>query len=78
MLNAGADILEDIIYKLDLEKLNIALKSLTPEEYALISELYFSDYNLSARDISAIMGLSHTAINKRKNKILEKLRKQLA
>lgn len=78
MSNNRTDILEDIIYKLDLEKLNIALKSLTPEEYALISELYFSDYNLSARDISAIMGLSHTAINKRKNKILEKLRKQLA
>lgn len=52
-----------------------ALHTLSPEEQALIHELYFLDK--TEREVGAALQLSQVAIHKRKNKILEHLRQLL-
>jgi len=49
-----------------------ALNSLEPEEIALIKELIFD--GVTERDYAAKIGLSQKGVNKRKKKILEKLK----
>jgi len=46
---------------------------LSREEKWLIQELYFEER--TERDVAAELGLSQKAVNKRRQKILEKLRK---
>ena len=56
-----------------LETLNKALQSLTDEERNLIREIFYLEK--SEREISAAYNLTQAAIQKRKKKILEKLKK---
>ena len=58
-----------------IEKLKIALAGLSTEELSLINMLY-SDLK-SEREIAAILGISQKAVNKRKHRILERLKKFL-
>ena len=58
-----------------LEKLNEALLLLSKEERELIQEVFF--YEKTERQCAELFGLSQKGINKRKIKILEKLRKIL-
>ena len=64
------EIFED---KLLLDMLSKALSELTEEERVLIDELFFNDK--SEREIAREIGVSQPAIHKRRNRILEKLKK---
>jgi DNA-directed RNA polymerase specialized sigma subunit len=64
------EIVED---KLLLEMLMNALETLTVEERFLVNELFFN--NKTERRIAEESNISHQAIHKRKNRILEKLKK---
>ena len=61
--------------KLLLEMLMEALEMLTVDERFLINELYFN--NKTERDLSDVIGISQPAVHKKRNKILEKLKKYL-
>lgn len=58
--------------KLELELLAAALDKLAPEEKSLIRALFYDERTV--RDCAAEIGISHQAVVKRKQKILEKLR----
>lgn len=64
------EIVED---KLLLKTLMKALETLTEEERFLIDEIYFK--NKTEREVAVIKDISQQSINKRKIKILEKLKK---
>lgn len=65
----------EAIQNVMIEKLKIALAGLSTEELSLINMLY-SDLK-SEREIAAILGISQKAVNKRKHRILERLKKFL-
>lgn len=58
-----------------LEQLEVALHTLTDEEMALISELFYLEK--SEREVCASLNMAKTTLHYRKNRILEKLRKQI-
>lgn len=55
------------------DELRCFLGTLTPDEFALITSIYVD--GKTERETAAIFGLSQKAINKRKRRILEKLKK---
>lgn len=65
---------EKVIADIDRELLRAALRSLPADEYRLITELYLTDKPKSEQEIAVTMGISKQAVNKRKKKILEKLK----
>lgn len=62
--------------KMMIDTLNSALKKLTKEEREFIERIYYR--NESLRYLAKLKNISHQAMAKRKNKILEKLRKFLS
>lgn len=66
---------EEVIQKILLDKLRSALKGLSEEELHLIEQAY--SYEKSEREIAAELGISQKAVNKRKTKLLAKLRESL-
>ncbi len=69
-----ADIHRDILHRCDLETLKKALTVLSEEEYALIYALFLSVKTMTVREYAKQIGVSHTAIVKRKNKIFKKIK----
>jgi len=63
---------EIVADKMLLDELYAALDELTDDERGLIDALYFDDK--SERDVAAEIGLSQKAVNKRRHRILDKLR----
>ncbi len=57
------------------ETLYAALRSLAEDEQQLILQLYF--YGRTERELAKLMALSHTAVHKRKARILSKLKNNL-
>lgn len=55
------------------EKLHSALKQLTLDELGIIEMIFYE--NKKERDVAKILGISQAAVNKRKKRILEKLKK---
>jgi RNA polymerase sigma factor (sigma-70 family) len=71
---SGQALVDEIVEdKLLLDMLSKALSELTDEERFLIDELFFNDK--SEREIAREAGVSQPAIHKRRNRILEKLKK---
>lgn len=66
---------EEVIHNIMLQKLSKALEKLTAEELLLIDRLYTQ--MKTEREIAEIMGISQKAVNKRKIKLLDKLKKFL-
>ena len=74
LMDASDESFEDkMAYKILAEKLPEALLELDDDEAALIEEIFFK--NISERELAAKYGVSHTAIQKRRKKILKKLEK---
>ena len=63
----------EVEINVDLEKLHIALQQLTAEELDIIKKVFFE--NMTEREIAKLLGISQVAVNKRKHRILEKLKK---
>ena len=71
---ANAESVEDVVFrKLALDKLHTALLQLPKEERALIYALFFDGKTES--EVAKHLGVSRQAIQKRKNRILKKLKK---
>lgn len=66
------DVAELVADKLLLELLATALDDLEPDERLLIDALFYKDR--TERDYAAEIGISHQAVGKRKQKVIEKLR----
>ena len=69
------DIEKIVEVKMQIEELNKALATLTEEERDIITAIFFREESL--RSIGERKNRSYQAIGKRRNKILEKLRKLL-
>ncbi|MCI6651963.1 MAG: sigma-70 family RNA polymerase sigma factor [Ruminococcus sp.] len=57
----------------DVENLHIAMKELTSEELNIIKMLFYDE--MTERDTAKILGISQAAVNKKKHRILKKLKK---
>ncbi len=68
----SVDLAELMADKLLLEQLVEALDDLDPDERSLISALFYNDR--TERDYASEVGISHQAVGKRKQKVIEKLR----
>ncbi len=68
----SVDLAELVADKLLLEQLVDALDDLDPDERSLISALFYNDR--TERDYASEVGISHQAVGKRKQKVIEKLR----
>jgi len=68
-----ASIEETIIRNIVCEQLMKAFAKLSNEERLIIYGLYFDEK--SEREVARMMGISQAAIHKRRNRILEKLKK---
>lgn len=65
---------EDLVIRnMEIQRLHRALTLLSDGERELIEQLYFKEW--TEREIAARTGLSQNAVNKRRQKILGKLRK---
>ena len=60
---------------IELQSLLLAIQSLPEDERQLINDLFFLDKRKSEQEIASSVGVSKQAINKRKEKILKKLKK---
>lgn len=66
---------ETAVHNLMIEKLRDTMKKLDDEELDLIKQIYVDEK--TQREIAAELGISQNAVNKRKIKLLNKLRKFL-
>lgn len=57
----------------EVENLHIAMQELTSEELNIIKMLFYDE--MTERDTAKILGISQAAVNKRKHRILKKLKK---
>lgn len=57
----------------EINKLHIALKQLTDDEWIIIKMLFYDE--MTERDTAKILGISQAAVNKKKHRILKKLKK---
>lgn len=69
------DIETIVLSRMMRQQLHEAIRSLQEEERYLIIQLFYAER--SERELAAELGLSQKAINKRRHKILEKLKKFL-
>lgn len=69
------DIETIVLSKMMRQQLHEAIRSLQEEERYLIIQLFYAER--SERELAAELGLSQKAINKRRHKILEKMKKIL-
>lgn len=73
-ISALAESIVDIVIEnLLRDKLRGALNQLTVEEQELVYQLYYR--NLTEREVAKKLRISQVAVNKRKHRILEKLKK---
>lgn len=66
------DVERDAITKVMIKKLRHALRQLTDEELELIDSLYYQEQ--SERQYAAVLGISQKGVNKRRRKVLDKLK----
>ena len=71
----GVNVEESAVHNLMIEKLRDTMKKLDDEELDLIKQIYVDEK--TQREIAAELGISQNAVNKRKIKLLNKLRKFL-
>lgn len=74
LADMSADVLSECVMTMTRETLKAALASLTADEYRLIAYLYLSDRRGTERGYAALCGVTQKAINKRKCRILTKLK----
>jgi len=67
------DVEQSAITQMMIVKLRKAIKQLTADEIGLIEALYYQE--LSERQYAAILGISQKGINKRRHRVLDKLKK---
>lgn len=64
---------DEIVEKIMIEKMTIAIKSLDNSERLIIHELFFN--GKSIRELAVTLGISKSTLHEQKEKIIKKLRK---
>ena len=73
LVDETVDIAETVVNALMVDRLKVALPLLSDSEQALIRAIFFEE--LSEREVGLRSGLTQSVVNKRKAKILAKLKK---
>ncbi|MCU0080980.1 sigma-70 family RNA polymerase sigma factor [Extibacter muris] len=73
IVDKAADVTETVVYALMVDRLKAALSLLSDSEQMLIQAIFFEE--LSEREVGLQLGVTQGVVNKRKAKILMKLRK---
>ena len=73
IVDETVDIAETVVHELMVDRLKAALPLLSDSEQALIHAIFFEE--LSEREVGLRLGITQSVVNKRKAKILLKLRK---
>ena len=73
VIDEAMDVTETVVYAVMVDELKAALPLLSGSEQALINAIFFEE--LSEREVGLRLGVTQSVVNKRKAKILAKLRK---
>ncbi len=73
VIDEAMDVTETVVYAVMVDELKAALPLLSGSEQALINAIFFEE--LSKREVGLRLGVTQSVVNKRKSKILAKLRK---
>lgn len=73
VVDEAADVAETVVHAVMVDRLKAALPLLSDSEQALIKAIFFE--KLSEREVGLRLGVTQSVINKRKAKILAKLKK---
>ena len=75
IVDEAVDVSETVVHAVMLDRLKAVLPLLSDGEQALIQAIFFD--GLSEREVGLRLGLTQSVVNKRKAKILAKLRKMI-
>ncbi len=73
VVDEAVDVMETVVHAVMVDRLKAALLLLSGSEQALIQAIFFE--GLSEREVGLRLGITQSVVNKRKGKILVKLRK---
>ena len=73
IIDEAVDVAETVVHAVMVDRLKSALPLLSDSEQALIKAIFFE--GLSEREVELRLGITQSVVNKRKSKILAKLRK---
>lgn len=73
IVDESVDVAKIVETQMMIESLRYAISKLNDEERDIIERLYFNDETL--RSVAKLKSITHSALMKRRNKILEKLKK---
>ncbi|WP_301553869.1 sigma-70 family RNA polymerase sigma factor, partial [Clostridioides difficile] len=73
VIDETVDVAETVVHAVMVDSLKAALSLLSGREQALINAIFFEE--LSEREVGLRLGVTQSVVNKRKSKILAKLRK---
>ena len=73
VIDEAVDIAETVVYAVMVDRLKTALRLLSDSERVLVNAIFFEE--LSEREVGLRLGVTQSVVNKRKAKILAKLRK---
>ncbi len=68
----AVDVVETVVHAVMMDRLKVALSLLSDGEQALVKAIFFEE--LSEREVGLRLGITQSVVNKRKAKILAKLR----
>lgn len=75
IIDESVDIEKIVETQMQIEAVRNAISRLNAEERDIIERLYFNDETL--RSVAKVKSITHPALIKRRNKILEKLKKYI-
>ena len=73
VVDETVDVAETVVHAVMVDRLKAALPLLSGSEQTLINAIFFEE--LSEREVGLRLGITQSVVNKRKAKILAKLRK---
>ena len=73
VVDEAVDVVETVVHAVMVDRLKAALPLFSGSEQALINAIFFEE--LSEREVGLRLGVTQSVVNKRKSKILAKLRK---
>lgn len=73
--DTNVDVEEDVIQIMEVDALYAAISQLDPVSRYIVHSYYLASEQKSEQEIAEVLGISQPAVNKRKNKVLKKLKK---
>ena len=73
IVDEAVDVAETVVHAVMVDRLKTALRLLSDSERVLVNAIFFEE--LSEREVGLRLGVTQSVVNKRKSKILAKLRK---